>query len=740
MYGKARADELLTYALSQAQSALSEHDSKRVLAAYGVPVIDEALACDAAAAVAAADAQGYPAALKGCAPGLAHKSDRGLVRLNLADAAAVESAARQVLNAQMPAVLVQRMAAGRREIIVGGARDSVFGSYVMLGIGGTAVEAMADVSFRHPPLDDRDVREMVLELRGRRLFDAFRGEVPVSMQALAETLRAVGRILDDHPNVSHVDINPLVVEDGIPVAVDALVSLSNRDKHAVGPNSDSDMSHLEMRPTTERQFKALFEPSSIAIIGASDAPIKWGFRILFNTLEGGYRGKLYAINPKHRELLGVPCWPSVAALPEAPDLALVVIPPPAVPGALRECAAKGVKAVVVITAGFGELQDREAQSLQKEITDIARETGLLLAGPNCAGLASPAPHSLFCGMLTSYPEAGGLSLVSQSGNVGGTVMTWAQLHQVGIARFISSGNEAATRTEDYLDFFARDPRTTSILTYVEGVSDGQRFLDSLRAAAAKPVVMIKGGRSAAGLKAAQSHTGALASETRVFQAVCRQAGASIVDDSYEAMEVAAAFAKQPLPKGRRIGIVSQGGGWGVMAADACVEAGLDVPALPDDTLAELDAIMPAWWSRGNPVDLVASNDILTLLSKAVEIIIKSPAVDGVILLGIGYIAGSVSRLEKSERAKSIGLDKLAAAAANVEIEGVRHIADLVPQYGKPLMVASDTALTAYVGTPNPAIAEMERHGICVLASPNRAARVMAHLAQRYEYVHGIPRG
>lgn len=727
-----RIDELLKCALDHNHPSLSEYDSKRVLAAYGVRVIDEDLACDAAAAADLATEQGYPAVVKGCSPGLAHKSDRRLVRLNLPDAAAVETATREFLDAGMPAVLVQRMAAGRREIIVGGARDTAFGAYVMMGIGGIAVEAMADVSFRLCPLDDRDVREMVLELRGRRLFDAFRGEAPVSMAALAWTLRAVGRILADHPCVSHIDINPLVIEDGIPVAVDALISLSSQ------PPAQASAKPVVPAFSAE-QFKALFEPSSIAIIGASDTPAKWGFRILFNTLEGAYRGRLYGINPRHPELLGVRCFPDMASLPEVPDLALIVIPPHAVPAAVRECADRGVKAVVVITAGFGELEDSAAQSLQKEITRIARETGLLLAGPNCAGVASPAPHNLFCGMIARYPGEGGLALVSQSGNVGGTVLTWAKLHQAGLARFVSSGNEAVTRTEDYLEFFGQDPRTTSILMYVEGVKDGGQFIKNLRAAAVKkPVVLIKGGRSAAGLKAAQSHTGALASETRVFCAVCRQAGASVVDDTYEAMELAAAFGKQPLPKGRRVGIISQGGGWGVIATDACIEAGLEVPALPEETLKELDAYMPGWWSRGNPVDLVAGNDLL-LLSKSVESVIKSPAIDGVLVLGIGYISDAARRYAESDRAKKAGLDELAAMGSGVEIEGVRHIAGLVHQYGKPVLVASDTALLANENQPNAAIEEMERHGICVLTSPNHVARVMAHLAQRYEYLQGIPR-
>jgi len=733
MHDYSRVADLLQRALEQNQPSLSEYDSKRVLAAYGVRIIEESIAQDAVSAVAIAETQGYPAVVKGSAPCLAHKSDRGLVRLNLANATAVEAAARGVLRAGMPAVLVQRMAAGRREIIVGGARDAAFGPCVMLGVGGTAVEAMADVSFRLAPLDDRDVREMVLELRGRSLFEAFRGEPPVDMSALAETLRAVGKILHDHPCVSHVDINPLVIENGVPVAVDALISLAE-------PEASQTAAVPVARETADERFNALFEPESVVIVGASDSPAKWGFRILFNTLEGGYSGRLYGVNPKHPELLGVPCFPSITALPETPDLALIVIPPTAVPAALRECAVRGVKAAVVITAGFGELHDDEAHALQAEIEGIARETGLLLAGPNCAGVASPAPHSLFCGMLSRYPSPGGLSLVSQSGNVGGTVLTWAQLHQVGMARFISSGNEAVTRAEDYLEFFARDPRTTSILNYIEGVKKGGRFFEALRdAAARKPVVLVKGGRSIAGLMAARSHTGALASGTRVFQAACRQAGASVVDDIYEAMEVAAAFVEQPLPQGRRIGIVSQGGGWGVIAADACIEAGLEVPPLSDETLAELDAVMPEWWSRGNPVDLVASNDLL-LLSKAVECVIKGPGIDGVLLLGVGYITGMATRYADSKRAKEVGLDQISVLGAEIELEGIRQIAGLVEKYGKPLLVASDTALLAHVGTPNPGILEMEKRGICVLSSPNHVARAMAHLVQRHEFLQGIPRG
>lgn len=727
------AKGILDSVIARGGETISEHESKRLLAAYGVPIVKEVFVKDAAAAGDAAESLGYPVALKGCAAGVAHKSDLGLVVLHLNDRAAVAAAAAAMQAGYsagpLEGFLVQRMARGKREVIAGGLRDAVFGPCVMLGTGGIAVEALGDVAFRLAPLEERDALEMMGELRARKIFDAFRGEPAADRAALAQVLRAVGQILLDHPRIAQIDVNPFVLEDGRPVAVDAHIVL-RADENSAASSAP--------QPAPE-QFQALFAPESVAIVGATDSPGKWGFRILFNALEGGYQGRLYGVNPKHTVLLGVPCFPSVSALPEAVDLALIVVPPQGVHACLRECAAKGVRAAVVITAGFGELNDSAARAAQAELIRMARDSGMLVVGPNCAGVASPAPKQLFCGMIARYPGAGKLSIVSQSGNVGGTALTWAALHQVGLARFVSSGNEAAAQTEDYLAFFAEDPQTASILSYVEGARDGRRFFEALRAAAArKPVVLIKGGRSQAGMKAAQSHTGALASEVRLFQAACRQAGAVVINDTYEAMEAAGVFACQPLPKGRRVGIISQGGGWGVITADACAEAGLDVAALPPETLAELDAFLPAWWNRGNPIDLVAGTD-LTLLSRTVEVIMRCPAVDAVILLGIGYIASSRARLAHSPRAKEHGLDKLSEMGALIEVEDIQRIAESAVKHGKPLITASDTVLMAYGAPPNDVVLTLERLGFYLFSSPAHAARTLARMAERHEFLQGLPR-
>jgi acyl-CoA synthetase (NDP forming) len=621
------------------------------------------------------------------------------------------------------------MVLGKREIIVGGMRDPVFGPCVMLGLGGVSVEATGDVAFRLAPLDDRDAIEMMEELAARRIFDAFRGEPAADRAALCGILRAVGQLLVDHPAVAQVDINPLILSEGRPIAVDALVMLGSSEPAV-------ETARQELR---HEQFEALFEPACLAIIGASDSPLKWGYRILYNTLEGGYTGRLYGVNPKHDRILDVPCFPSITALPETPDLAMIAVPPLFVLDAVRECARKGIKAILVITAGFGEVEDDAAKAAQDEIAVIARETGMLIVGPNCAGVASPAPYHLYSGMISRFPGAGGLTVVSQSGNVGMTVLSWALLHQLGFARFISTGNEAATRSEEYLHFFADDPKTRSLISYVEGTRDGRALFEGLRhAARKKPVVFIKGGRTRAGMRAAQSHTGSLASEARLFQAACRQAGTAVVTDHCEAMEVAGTFMNLPLPKGRRVVIVSQGGGWGVIGADACVDAGLNMVPLSKEVFDELDKLLPGWWSRNNPIDLVAGND-LTILSRVVETVTKDPGVDGVIMLGLGYIAGRSSEIEGSELAIRFGLDKLAAIGAQMELEQVRKIAALPAKYNKPVLTASDTVLLGYGPKPNQAIAEYERLGGYVFASPKAAAKALAHMAERYEYLEGIPR-
>jgi len=328
-----------------------------------------------------------------------------------------------------------------------------------------------------------------------------------------------------------------------------------------------------------QKFEYLFNPRSVAFIGASQKPYKWGFLIPLDMLDRGYEGKVYLVNPREKEIFGLPVHKSIMDVPGEVDLAFVTVPAPSVLDVVRQCARKGVHAILIITAGFGEIGD-EGKAAQEEAAAVARDAGMLMVGPNCAGLLSPRPSRFYASMPAVEPKPGSISVVSQSGNVCGTIMRLCVHHGIGLARLVSSGNEAFLQTEDFFEYYAADPLTSVVMSYVEGVRDGRRFLDAAKQCSQKkPIVMLKVGKTDAGTRAAQSHTGALAGSAEVFSGACRQAGVIQVTDVQEMFDVAVAFARQPLPKGHRVGIISEGGGWGVLAADACAEVGLDVLSL-----------------------------------------------------------------------------------------------------------------------------------------------------------------
>jgi acyl-CoA synthetase (NDP forming) len=376
----------------------------------------------------------------------------------------------------------------------------------------------------------------------------------------------------------------------------------------------------------------LFNPSSVAFVGATQAKIKWGFIVFNNLLTGGYEGKVYPVNPGHDELLGLKCYPSVRDIPYDVDLAVFTVPASAVLPALDDCIARGVKAGLVITAGFGELGAGGA-ALEAELVRKADEAGMVLVGPNGQGACCPANH-LYPWMPLFYPRDGGVAVICQSGNILNMLIGHALDAGFGVSKAVSSGNEAQLKTEDYFTYLASDPATDVVVAYVEGVDDGRRFLELSRAAASrKPVVVLKGGRTDAGMKAAGSHTGALAGSAALFSSACRQAGLVVASTIDQAGITASSFVNRPLPAGRRVAIVTGGGGLGVIAADACVDMGLQVPRLSEATLAKIGALLPDYWVPGNPVDLVAGLD-LRVVQPILEALLTSGEVDSVLFIFI----------------------------------------------------------------------------------------------------------
>jgi acyl-CoA synthetase (NDP forming) len=477
------------------------------------------------------------------------------------------------------------------------------------------------------------------------------------------------------------------------------------------------------------KLKLIFEPRSIVFPGATSNPGKWGFRIFSNIVTNGYAGRIYPVNPNKEEILGKKVYKSVTDVPEVPDLAVIAVPPPSVPQVLQECADKGIKAGIVITAGFAEV-DREGENLQGQIMGIAKRAGMRFIGPNTDGVVN-AHHKLYAEMPPIFPYPGPISIVSQSGNIVGTMMRMSIESGFGCSKCISSGNEADLHAEDYVRYLADDPQTRVILSYVEGFKDGSRYFEVAKEATKKkPIVMLKTGETPAGAIAAKSHTASLAGMDTVVDAMCRQAGIVRARHLDELVDAGLAFLCHPLPKGRRVGIVTAGGGWGVLAADACAKNGLDVVKFPSELIDELNTFMPPWWSHGNPVDLVAGIFGEKVL-ECVEIVLRSPAVDGVIFLGIMPALPMeqfrrVTRMEDREHMR----DAILAGILSI----FDRLKDMTAKYNKPIVVGSEPI--AFGATLGRKIIRSLADSNCVSYDmPHKPATAFAALANYAEYLN-----
>jgi len=350
-----------------------------------------------------------------------------------------------------------------------------------------------------------------------------------------------------------------------------------------------------------------FAPRSIAVIGASRDPSKVGGSVLANLRSAGFEGRVIPVNTRAETVQGLAAFPSLLAVDGLVDLAVITVPAAAVLPALKECVSKGVGGAVVISAGFRE-SGAEGRQREAELRQWLSEQPMRVLGPNCLGWIRPSQR-LNLTFAPGMPEPGGIAFISHSGALAVAILDWARERRMGFSLFASLGNQADLNESDLLEAAAADAETRVIAAYMEGVADGRRFFETLRAAAAvKPVVVLKAGRSAEGARAVSSHTGALAGSDRAFEAAVRQAGAVRASSVEDLFDLARGLASQPLPRGRRLLVVTNGGGLGVIATDAAREAGLDVSPLDEATRGRLAAVLPPTASLGNPVDLVGDAD------------------------------------------------------------------------------------------------------------------------------------
>jgi acyl-CoA synthetase (NDP forming) len=716
--------------MSDNKKALSESESKKILIKYNVPCVTETIVKDADAAVATAKKNGFPVVLKGLGEKLLHKTERGLVHLNLNDPSAVTKAAEHIIDEageDLEGILVQPQIEGKREFVAGLFRDKQFGPVVMFGLGGIFTEALSDVVFRLAPLSEKDVNDMIDSIKSKKLLGDFRGEKAANLEDLKKTLLGISKIGMENPDISEIDINPLIITPkGEVLAVDALIIKEPGLKHEGMP--------LNVKIKAIGSF---FHPKSIAFVGASAELGKWGHTLLTNVIGGMYKGEIYLVNPKSKEIAGRKVYKTIEDIEGDVDIVVVTIPAAFVMDLIPQFERKGVKNMLLISSGFAEVGD-EGRKLEEELIQKANDAGILLLGPNTMGICNP--HiDLYCTGTHVRPKPGSTLLISQSGNMGNQLLAFAEQQDIGVRGFIGSGNEGMVTIEDLLSAAGEDRETKAIMLYLESVKKGRTFYEIAKEVGKrKPIVLLKGGESEIGNMAAASHTGAMTSNKETFNAMCSQAGIVKVKQSMDMLDLAATFSSVPLPKGKRVAVMTLGGGWGVITADLCDEHGLVVPELSDDLIKTIDGILPPYWSRSNPIDLVGENDTSLPVTVLKELAMWDGC-DAIIHLGIMGKKHLASSLGKSVKHSDPSydddfLDQVTQMVSDFEKDYVKLVVDLMEQYNKPIIGVNlvtdkdDNTVFRVDGS--------DLKGV-FFPTPERAVKVLSKMAEYSGYLDSV---
>jgi len=622
---KTSSEKLIGQAKAQGRNTLTEAESKKLLAVYGVPVVKDKVATSLKEALSNAQKIGYPVVLKGLGAKLTHKTERGLVKINLKTAGEVRDAFQAVKTSAgrgWGGCLVAPFVQGKREFVAGLIRDAQFGPVVMFGLGGIFTEALADASFRIAPVDEKQARRMIEEISSRKLLASFRGEAAANTDQLVKTLVGLSSLGLAEPDVKEVDINPLIITPrGKVVAVDALVVLDENPKPAKN-------SFVADQKTIIADIETMTHAKSIAVVGAPRDTTD-GFPGIFACIvDFGYAGELYPINRHADEIQGHKAYPSLTAIGFPVDLVVISIPAPYVPAALQDCVAAGCRNVHIFASGFAETGEEEGIRLQREIETIAREGGLNIIGPNCMGIHVPSTRMVTWVKPSEIP--GPVAFVSQSGgNAQDYTAFAAEKLGVYFSKVFSYGNALTLDSTDFLDYLEQDEETKIITMYLEGVKNGRKLLNQItRINRTKPVIMIKAGLTEAGARAVASHTGSMAGGEKIWNAFFRQTGAIRVETLEEMAETAMVFDRLGQVRGRGVAVIGTGGGIGVAAADACSKEGLHLAPFSEDLVTKLRTfIPPAGNMIRNPLDAHLILVQMDLFGKTLEMLASQPYLD-----------------------------------------------------------------------------------------------------------------
>ncbi|VVJ18985.1 Acetyl-CoA synthetase (ADP-forming) alpha chain (EC [Amycolatopsis camponoti] len=670
MADHAAVEKILDQAAAEGRSSLTAPEGRAVCEAYGIPTPAERLAATADEAAAHAQDIGLPVVLKIVSPDILHKTEAGGVLVGLKDAEAVKAGFEKIVenakaydaDARILGVQVQQMLTEGQEVIIGSVTDPTFGKIVAFGLGGVLVEVLKDVTFRLAPTSTEEALSMIDGIQAAEILRGVRGADPVDRDALAAVITGLGQLVADFPQLSEVDLNPVLATASGATAVDVRILV------------DPDAAKEPVRFTQEEilaSMNRIMKPVSIAVIGASAEAGKIGNSVMKNLVNGGYAGEIHPINPKATEILDRKAYASITDVPGDVDVAIFAIPAKFVPAALEEVGKKGAAGAILIPSGFGETGNIE---LQDEVVAIARKHGVRILGPNIYGYYY-TPENLSATFCTPYDVKGGVALSSQSGGIGMAILGFSRSAKMGVSSIVGVGNKADIDEDDLLTFFEQDDNTQLVAMHLEDLKDGRSFAETAkRVSKHKPVVVLKAGRTSQGAKAASSHTGALAGDDKVYDDILRQSGVIRAPGLNDLLEYARGIPLLPTPKGENVVIITGAGGSGVLLSDACVDNGLSLMEIPPDLDTAFRKFIPPFGAAGNPVDITGGEPPSTYRN-TIALGLEDDRIHALIL---GYwhtivtppmvFAELVARVVEEYRAKGIHKPVVASLSGDVEVE------------------------------------------------------------------------
>ena len=695
-HDKATVRAILDAVKLAGRESLTAPEGKRVCDAYGISVPQEGVANSAAEAEKLAIAMGFPVVMKIVSPDILHKTEAGGVVVGIPNAqeaskayqTIIENAKKYKADATILGVQVQQMIQGGQEVIIGAVTDPSFGKLVAFGLGGVLVEVLKDITFRLAPASKADALSMLDGIKAAEMLKGVRGSDPVNREALANLIVSVSDLVNDFPEISELDLNPVFASKNTAIAADVRIVV---DFVAKIPR---------YRPPENEvlvSMKRIMQPTSVAVIGASNENGKIGNSVMKNLINGGYKGQIFPIHPSASEIMGHKAYMSVKDVPQEIDTAVFAIPAKFVAGALIECGEKKIAGAVLIPSGFAETGN---VALQEELVAIGRKYNIRMMGPNIYGFYY-TPSNLCATFCTAYDVKGSVALSSQSGGIGMAIIGFSRSAKMGVSAIVGLGNKSDIDEDDLLIFFEQDPNTNVIAQHCEDLKDGRAFAEvARRVSKKKPVIVLKAGRTLAGAKAASSHTGALAGNDKIYEDVFKQIGVIRARSLRDLLDFARGVPILPTPKGENIVIITGAGGSGVLLSDACVDNNLTLMPMPEDLDAAFRKFIPPFGAAGNPVDITGGEPPLTY-KNTVLLGLSDPRIHALIL---GYWHTIVTppmvfakiMVEARDEMRAKGIDKpiVASLAGDVEVE---EAAQYLYEHGIPAYAYSTEIPVAVLG-------------------------------------------